>query len=118
MERGENTRVGVEQHISQLADRVGALTDQMHSEQNLMHQMAETQVELKAVLTKLADRGQRDQGFDDATRTHIRNLDAQASRIASELGQGRNEVLDTLRSEMKLLARTVAASANADNRQR
>jgi len=118
MERGENTRVGVEQHISQLADRVGALTDQMQNEQNLMHEMAETQVELKAVLTKLADRGQRDQGFDDATRTHIRNLDAQAGRIAAELGQGRNEVLETLRSEMKLLARTVAASASTDNRQR
>lgn len=118
IERGEGARAGVETHMAQLTDRIGALTDNMQSEQMLLRQMADTQSDLKAVLSTLADRGHRDQGFDDATRTHIRNIDAQAGRIATELTNSRDEMIETVRSELKLLARTVAASAKSDDTRR
>ncbi|MHC8509212.1 MAG: flagellar motor protein MotA [Rhodospirillales bacterium] len=111
LERGESARMALEKHMAQLAIRIGELTDQMRGEQEFLRHMAESQLDLKSALEKLADRGHQNQGVDDATRTHIRNLDALAGRIAADLGHGRDEILETMRNEMKLLARVIAAGA-------
>jgi hypothetical protein len=50
-------------------------------------------------------------GLDEATRTHIRNLDIYLQRLLDELGQGRQQSTQEIRSEIKLLARTIAALA-------
>ena len=52
-------------------------------------------------------------GLDEATRTHIRNLDVYVARLTEELSVGRDEIIQQLRSEIKLLARIVAASGDA-----
>ena len=47
--------------------------------------------------------------LDEATRGHIRNLDVYVSRITEEMKAGRNEILHQVSSEIKLLAKLIAA---------
>ena len=53
--------------------------------------------------------GPADSGIDDATRGHIRNIDVHLVRLLEDSITGRNQMVDDLRSEIKLLARTIAA---------
>jgi hypothetical protein len=47
--------------------------------------------------------------LDEQTRLHIRNLDQHAARIAEALIQGREQSVQEIRAEIRLLARTIAA---------
>jgi hypothetical protein len=49
-------------------------------------------------------------GLDDGSREHLRNLDIQVGQMKQHLADSRNIMMDELRSEIKLLARTVAGS--------
>jgi hypothetical protein len=89
----------------ELADKLGALTDQMRAEQSLMLKLAEAHMELKPIFAKLAD---RDSG-DDVLRNHVRGIEAHVSRIIEELPKGREELVGEIRGEIRLLARTIAA---------
>jgi hypothetical protein len=48
---------------------------------------------------------------DDGLRTHLRNIDVQFSRLLEELSSGRAEMTQELRSEIRVLSRTLAALA-------
>jgi hypothetical protein len=109
--RGEESRISVNDNVMALSEKLGTLTDHMQTEQALMKSMAETQIEMKPILAQLAG-GSSSGGLDDATRTHIRNLDTHLMRLTEELSSGREELIQQLRSEIKLLARTIAASGN------
>jgi hypothetical protein len=59
-----------------------------------------------------------DQGLDDATRGHIRNLDAAVTYMANEMANSREQTVKELRAEIKVLARTIAvASGMSDQTQ-
>ncbi len=107
LSRGEENRHKTHEALSDLAAKMGTLTDFMQTEQAVMKKLAETQVELKPVIERLAD-GAND-SMDEATRTHIRNMDLCLSRLLEENRVGREETVSQIRSEIKLLARTVAA---------
>jgi len=111
LQRGEESRIAVNSNVIALGDKLGTLTDQMRTEQALMKSLAETQVEIKPILAKLAETTATG-GFDEATRSHIRNLDVYVARLTEELHSGREEMTQQLRSEIKLLARLVAASGD------
>ena len=113
--RGEENRRGVESSLLSLSERLSTLTDQMRSEQNLLVKLAESQMDMRPILGRLAD-GIAAGGFglDDASRTHIRNLDVYMSRLLEETATGRAQIVQELRSEIKLLARTIAALAEDD----
>lgn len=74
-----------------------SMTDQMRAQQTVMDKLAQTL-------------SQPSGGMDDATKTHIRNLEAYAAKLLAEQTRGREEMVREIRSEIKLLARTVAAS--------
>src|SRR3546814_253802 len=86
------------------------LTDHMRTEQSVMMSIAETQSSLKTLLTRLTDAGQ-DVGFDKASKGHIRNIDLRLERLSSDLAHGRDSTVEELRSEIRLLTRTIAAMA-------
>ena len=115
LQRGEESRIAVNNNLITLGDRLGTLTDQMHTQQALMKSLAETQIEIKPILARLAETTASG-GFDDATRSHIRNLDVYVARLTEELHTGREEMTQQLRSEIKLLARLVAASGDDTER--
>jgi hypothetical protein len=111
--QSEEGRRSANQNLTALTEKLSTLTDQMRAEQTLMLRLAESQMELRPILQRLADvlgAGQ-DFGLDDATRQHIRNMDVYASRILEEVATGRTQTVQEIRSEIKLLARTIAALA-------
>ena len=115
--RGEESRIAVDGNLTVLTERLAALTDQMRTEQGLMAKLVENQTDLKSVLSRLADvASQGGLGLDESTRTHIRNLDVYMTRLFEELSQGRTQAVQDIRSEIKLLARTIAASAEQKQR--
>jgi hypothetical protein len=117
MARGEEKRASIDQDLAALAERLSLLTDQMRGEQQVLRRLVETQEELRPVLQRLAEaRGGGGGGLDDASREHIRSMDYRLERIGAEIGKGRSEIVQEMRNEIRLLARTIAALAEEENR--
>jgi hypothetical protein len=77
-----------------------------------MVKLVESQLELKSVLARVAEASEsREPAIDDATRGHIRNIEIYLARMLEEVTQGRTHTVEEIRSEIKLLARTIAAVA-------
>jgi hypothetical protein len=110
--RGEEGRVQANSNLLSLTERLSTLSDQMRANQTLMVKLAESQMELRPTLARFVEMaGNGMGGVDEATRTHIRNLDVYLQRLLDEVGQGRQQSTQEIRSEIKLLARTIAALA-------
>ncbi|MBI5165363.1 MAG: flagellar motor protein MotA [Magnetospirillum sp.] len=89
--RSEEGRLSANAGLSVLADRLSALTDQMRAESTLAKRESA--------------------GMDEATRAHIRSIDNRLEALLGEAVASRTELVSELRSEVRLLARTVAAAA-------
>src|SRR5216684_4162284 len=113
--RGEESRITANTNLLALTERLGTLTDQMRAEQTLLLRLAEQQVELKPVLARLAEASGGALGHDDA-RGHLRNIETYLARINEDIAQGRGEAVQEIRSEIRLLARTIAALAEEPQR--
>lgn len=117
LSRGEESRIAVDNNILTLSDKMETLTDQMRTEQALMKSLAETQIAIRPVLEKIsaaadAPGGHGGGALDETTRAHIRNIDVYVGRLVEEMRTGRDESIRQIRSEIKLLARTVAATSD------
>lgn len=113
MQRGEDTRGASSQGFKQLADQLAGLNDQLRNQQHVTARLADMQGEMRAVLGKLTDvAAEGGFGIDINSRNHLRNLDAHLARLTEELAQGRNQSVQDIRGEIKLLARTIAAAAS------
>src|SRR6266478_1686778 len=113
--RGEESRIAANASIITLTEKLAMLGDQMKAEQNLLLRLAENQMELKPVLSRLAD-GASTRGQDEALRNHMRNIEMFLARLAEDLSQGRSQTIQEVRSEIRLLARTIAALAEEADR--
>jgi hypothetical protein len=111
MARGEESRIAANAGSIQLNERLSLLTDQMQAEQGLMVQLAQSHIEMRPALQKLADGGavRGGEGLDEQTRAHIRNIEVYLTRLIDEMQRGRRETVDEVRNEIKILARTIAA---------
>ena len=114
--RVEEGRASGTATLATLAERLTQFTDQLRAQQALLARFAEAQVELKPALTRLSDAIARGAGaggaaLDDTTRDHIRNVDMLMTRLVEESAAGRAQLVQDLRSEIRLLARTIAATA-------
>ncbi len=110
--RAEEARSSSHASILQLSERLATLTDQMRTEQDLLVQLAESQMEIKPVLQRLAAAAEREGGgLDQASRNHLRNIDVYLMRLMEEMAETRTQMTQDIRSEIKLLARTIAAVA-------
>jgi hypothetical protein len=109
--RNEESRTSANSSLRLLADKLSILTDHMRAEQALMLKLGEGQLEIRPLLARLADGSG---GIDDATRLHIRNIDIGLARLVEESTTGRGELVTELRTEFRLLARTIAAVAGEE----
>jgi hypothetical protein len=116
MARGEESRIGANSVLSGLADRIGILGEQMKAGQQLMVRLAESQIELGPSLTRLAHVAETSLGQDEVLRTHLRNIEAYLARLSEDISQGRTQTVQELRSEIRILARTIAALAEEPGR--
>jgi hypothetical protein len=107
--RSEENQGTVHSGLIALTERLTALGDQIATEQALLARLIASQEELRPLLGRLVD--SESGGFDEATRNHIRNMDVYLARILDETVQGRSQMTHELRSEIKMVARTIAAVA-------
>jgi len=114
--RGEESRITANANIVSLTERLGALTDQMRTEQSLLVRLAEGQMELKPVLQRLADAGSQRSPVQEEARNHLRNIEVHLARLYEDVSQGRSSAVQEIRSEIRLLARTIAALAEEAER--
>jgi len=115
--RGAESSATTNKTLMSLSDKLATLTDQMRSEQDLMIKLAESQMEMKPVLERLAEATSMESSvsLDEASRTHLRNLDVYVKRFLEESGPAREHLIQEFRSEIKLLARTMAALGRDPN---
>jgi hypothetical protein len=109
--RGEESRIGANTTLGTLTDRLGVLGEQMKAGQILMVRLAENQLELKPSLTRLADAVENSLGHDEVLRGHLRNIEAYVARLSEDVVQGREQSVQDLRGDIRIVARTIAALA-------
>jgi hypothetical protein len=107
--RSEENQGMVHSGLIALTERLAALGDQIATEQALLARLIGSQEELRPILARLAEADSG--GVDEATRNHIRNMDVYLARLLDETVQGRSQMTHELRSEIKMVARTIAAAA-------
>ncbi|HET9148352.1 MAG TPA: flagellar motor protein MotA [Acetobacteraceae bacterium] len=100
--RTEDGRAQSNQSIHALAERMNTLLDVVQAGQKAILKIGEGQ----AALARLADH--RDSGGDDIARAHLRNIELLLARMITETEQGRTQLTTDLRSDIRLLARTLA----------
>ena len=111
----EEGRRAANANLMALTERLSSLTDHMRAEQQLLLRLGENQLEVRSLLDRLAETAGG--GFDDASRQHLRNMDIYLARIVEESSNGRVQAVQEIRSEIKLLARTIAALAEEADQQ-
>ena len=94
--------------IGELTEILSKLGDQMRTEQTLMNAFSEQQGDLKAAIEMMLST-KNISGFDQVTQDHIRNIDIYMERLIEELSSSRADLTKQISSEIKLLARTIAA---------
>ncbi len=108
----EERRRSSDTTLLSLAEKISRLTDQMKAEQSLLLKIGENQVALQPIMSRLAEGLERGQfGIDEATQQHIRNIEVVLHHLRGDLAEGRSGTVQEIRSEIKLLARTIAALA-------
>ncbi len=105
--RSEESRIDANQKLVQLGEAVASLAGTIRTEQNLMLKLAEGQQELRPVLSKISELG----GSGAMPTEHFRTLEGLVGRIADEMSNGREATVKEIRTEIRLLARTIAALA-------
>jgi hypothetical protein len=110
--RGEEGRAQGNAVLVSLSERMASLSDTLRTNQQLMLKLAEAQITLGPALTKLGEA--RSGGQDDAARAHLRNIELLLNRLLTETEQGRAQATSELRSDIKILTRTIAAAIAAD----
>lgn len=110
--RGEDSRIDANRRILQLTDNLGSLSESMRTQQELLLKFAQSQSELKPILSALAE-GQTNQRDDQAVAS-LRNIDGHLARLLADQTSGRETAVQEVRSEIRLLARTIAALAEGE----
>ncbi|MBR56397.1 flagellar motor protein MotA [Candidatus Poribacteria bacterium] len=116
LNRGEESRIKSSANMLALTERLSSLAENMESEQKLLTQLAESQLEIKPTLDKIAISITRTSGLDDASKIHLKNIETYTARMVEDVSVGREQIISELRSEIKLLARTIAAIAEEERR--
>ncbi len=109
--RSEEGKHLVNEGLSALTQKVETLTDHMRTEQAVMRRLAESQVEMKPVLERLAHGTSSDANdeLNEALRGYLRSMDRNMQRLVDEGAATRVELADAFKREIRLLARTIAA---------
>lgn len=110
--QGEEGRRQTNTNLNTLVDKLDVLSDQMKAEQAMMARLAESQRELRPVLTQLSEAASSGAfGLDPSSREHIRLLELNVRRLLEQNAANRETTVAEIRGEIKLLARTIAALA-------
>jgi biopolymer transport protein ExbB/TolQ len=111
--RGDEGRAQGNAALVALNERMSTLADTLRTNHQLMVKLAEAHVALGPALSRL---GRLSNSEDDVARAHLRNIELLLTRLLTESEQGRTQGLTELRSDLKILTRTVAAVIRDETR--
>lgn len=114
MSRGEDDRRSNNAIMVALVEQLRELTDKLDNDRDMLHRMVAGQDELRPILSRLADSSAG--GRDEIVRSHLRNIEAYMARLLEDTGNGRAQMTEELRGEIRLVARTIAALAEEERR--
>ncbi len=122
LKQSEDARVQSQHTMTAIAESLAALADRMDAQ--AAHQ-ASAQANEKALAASIAQLAEAQAAaakaevpvpapaMDETTKGHIRNLDVGIKRLIDEQARASEALSDDLRSELKLLARTISAGLDA-----
>ncbi|MBY0282195.1 MAG: flagellar motor protein MotA [Alphaproteobacteria bacterium] len=111
MRRSEDNRLSVIKSMQTLNEKLALLADQITAHQTVIKKIAQNQVDLQENIIQMA-KNPAGGAHDEAIKHLLRNLDATSSKMLEELVEGRNRSTQELRTEIRVIARTLSAIAN------
>lgn len=113
MRRNEDNRASVVKALQTLGEKLSLLTEQTLAQQSLLRKVAQNHIDLQDSVTKLTVTLATTQGgVDEGIRQYLRNLDTTTLKLLEETVEGRNRTIQDLRTDIRLVARTISALAN------
>ena len=104
--RGEDERKHLADNFANLAEKMSAVADQIQSNQKALAKGSDKSIDITPLVEYMRE---HPNGLDDPTKEHIRNMDISMRRLVEENNQGNRQLITELRSEIKLLAKTISA---------
>ncbi|GAN55382.1 hypothetical protein [Tanticharoenia sakaeratensis] len=114
LSRGEEGRVRQLQSLDRLQERLGSMTELLQANRELMARNTDTQTALLAFLRHSGEaRTPGTPAFEEgrAQRDQLRSIEGMIGKLIEELHQGRAQATGEIRNDLRLLARTIAASS-------
>lgn len=105
--RGEDERKHLADNFANLAEKMSAVADQIQSNQKALANGNQKSIDITPLVEYMRE---NPNGLDDPTKEHIRNMDISIRRLVEENNQGNKQLITELRSEIKLLAKTISAA--------
>lgn len=107
----ETARADTNEVLSNLSEGLTGLTDQMRSDQADLKKRTDAEIQTQKSLERLAEQlASQESGLDETSRQHLRNMDIGMKRFLDEQAKAQSHTAELLRSEMRILARTLAAA--------
>ncbi|MCK0068335.1 hypothetical protein [Kordiimonas laminariae] len=120
LKQSEDARNQTQSSMIAIAETLASLSDKMEAQAELVRHSDETNRSLATAIQQLAAAQAKPHdvpapapAMDDATKGHIRNLDLGIKRLIEEQSRNSENTVDELRSELKLLSRTIAAGLDS-----
>ncbi|GEQ98643.1 flagellar motor protein MotA [Iodidimonas gelatinilytica] len=111
MEQSETAREDANAGLMRLSEGLSALTDQMRSDQAVTKRLTDAQIHTQRTLERFVDSSDAQTiSLDDVSMAHLRNMDLSLRKLLEDQNRASEKTGDLLRSEMKMLARTLAAA--------
>ncbi len=105
--RGEDERKHLADNFANLAEKMSAVADQIQNNQKAFAKGNDKSIDITPLVEYMKE---NPSGIDDPTKEHIRNMDISIKRLVEESNQGNKQLMTELRSEIKLLAKTISAA--------
>ncbi len=115
LKQSDDSRHQSQTSMIAIAETLASLSDRIDAQAQQAVQSTETNKSLAIAIESLAASQTASEtpappAMDEATKNHIRNLDLGIKRLVEEQARLSENTVDELRSELKLVSRTIAAS--------
>ena len=111
--RGEDERKHLADNFANLAEKMSAVADQIKINQKNIEKNNGNSIDIKPIVDLMKDNLN---GFDEPTKEHIRSMDISIKRLVEENNQANKQLVSELRSEIKLLAKTISAAVEKNKK--
>tara|TARA_B100000676_G_scaffold266619_1_gene280392 strand:+ start:1002 stop:2141 length:1140 start_codon:yes stop_codon:yes gene_type:complete len=105
--RGEDSRIDANRAITQLTANLTDLTESMRAQHDLLLKLAQGQVNLEPLLVALAE--SKKDGANSQFLVALKSIEAHIKILLKDQNSGRQDAVQDIRNEIRLLARTIAA---------